>query len=144
MLPVLAVLYWNTNFLAKYTAIVPLYFSISRVISPPVITECSVHLSGPLKPTRDNPESLDQHHKALLCHSECFSHLISFLHHKPQSYLLLRLLPKYQSPSFGSGRAWPSAQKIFFLIINITMFFYINNNVKGFLLRKEGKRGFPK
>lgn len=50
-------------------------------------------------------------------------------------------IPK--SASFGNGRAWP-ARKIFFLIINITMFFYINNNVKGFLLRKEGKRGFPK
>lgn len=26
----------------------------------------------------------------------------------------------------------------------MTVFFYINNNVKGFLLSKEGKRGFPK
>lgn len=71
-----------------------------------------------------------------------FQTLDFFLHHKPWSYLLSRLLPKYQSASFGSGRAWPSAWKIFFLIINMTVFFYINNNVKGFLLSREGKEAF--
>lgn len=68
-----------------------------------------------------------------------------FLHYKAWFYFPPRLLLKYQSAAFGTSRPWPSAWKIFFLIININtaMFFYIKNNVKGFQMRKKGKGGFP-